>query len=454
VSTGGKSQLVVRGPLPEDLDLAPLRSVVPDFELVVSEESTNDRNDRPEAQLVLAESDLLSLALMRFSGEVVEGRHPLWDPDALPQPSQPPGLNDLATLDRGVLGPLLRARVGDPRWERLAASHASRLQLELRSDSTLLSLGPAAGSPTPRWTLWLRRTGEPWIFEVPAAGRQHRTSVVAEAWWAATQGMGLLAQDARADADSHALKRLGRNAPELVVLRRLTLATPDARVVSINAYRDDENPGGDAVLSLGHPVLPAQSPEWIRPVETLVERAGGRVVLYDASPDRLRFHDPSNPRRRAVDLAGGHYLTAYLGPLYRLRYPPLADATALRSALASVGLPLREGTLEAVLEGVEPLEAAEAMEEFGSLLGDLARYGRTGHPGELGRLKRRALAAGQSLWVLVEEESNLPFLVAERRERQLIAPLSRYQGDLYLSPPEPEALRLERRALALKRVSP
>ncbi len=284
------------------------------------------------------------------------------------------------------------------------------------------------------------------------AGRQHRTSVAARAWWSATNGSALLAHDAGSDLDGHALKRAGLMAPEALILRRLVLDKPGATVISVDAFRQDESPGGDAIISMGRPLLSGEpEPPHVAQLRSLVEQTGARAVVYSGTPNQVRFHGPSNARRRMVDLAGGQYLTAYLSPLYRLRFPPLGDSTALRTALSNAGLPIRDASIEALLVG-EVLTQEETQTKFGLLLGDLRRYGSSNHPGELQKLHRRARTMGAHVEVVVNSQDGIPFLKVDHRGQHLLAPLSRFNGVLADVDGGLEALAQKGQAIGIRRV--
>jgi hypothetical protein len=64
--------------------------------------------------------------------------------------------------------------------------------------------------------------------------------------------------------------------------------------------------------------------------------------------------------------------------------------------------------------------------EFGSLLESLHRYGRTGHPGELDRLRSLGRLNGYSLTIWSESEDALPYLHAQRGTVHLLAPLCNF----------------------------
>ncbi|MEE2750880.1 MAG: poly-gamma-glutamate biosynthesis protein PgsC/CapC [Myxococcota bacterium] len=443
---GKDSHLRAAGGLPDALPLAPLTQVFPDL-------TTRWDGLEPDSiDLVLSESDRLTAALLKFKAEPQEGRLDLWDETAVRMSSHPPTHTDLATLDRAVLQPLLLARNGDPRWLQLAAAQAAPLKLAVAADDTALSLGPASGRLPPKWTLWLRRDGSSKIIEVPAAGRQHRTSIVGRAWWSATQASALLSHDAGSDLDGGALKRAGLQAPEGVILRRLVLDKPGATVISVDAFRQDEAPGGDAIISMGRPQLTGEVlPEHVNELREMVEQTGARVAIYSGLPNQIRFHGPSNARRKMVELAGGNYLTAYLSPLYRLRFPPLGDSTGLRTVLSNAGLPLRDASIEALLVG-EVLSQEETRSRFGLILGDLERYGASNHPGELQKLHRRARVMGAHVEVVVDSEDGTPFLKVDHKGRHLLAPLSRFSGQLASADSGLQDLAQNGQAIGIRRV--
>ncbi len=408
-----------------------------------------DAADPRTITLSMSESGRLSAALLRFSGTVESGRIPLLGNHVATKPLLPT-VEELATLDRGVLQPLLLARTGDPRWAHLAAAHAASLKLAVAADEDTLSLGPGPGRQSPRWTLWLRRTAGNWVFEAPAAGRQAHTALVARSWWSAMQGGALLVHDAKADRDARALDRAGFLSEEGVALRRMALETEDLSVISVAGFRQDENPGADAIVSLGRPLLPTEeAPVELEATRRLVERAGGTTLAYTGAATQFRFHDPSNARRDMVELAQGRFLSVWLSPLYRLRFPLLADSNSLRSALQSVGLPVREESLDALVAH-DPLSPEEVLALYGEVLEGLARYGRSTHPGELEGLRRQAAQAGIHLEVVVDAEA-VPYLKAVYRRTHLVVPLSRFNGQISDTAGDVEALRTEGAAIGFRR---
>ncbi len=443
LQTSVETSLQAAGSLPEGLQLDVLQRVL--GSLTTQWNATDPRT----ITLSMSESDRLSAALLRFAGTVNSGRVPLLGNHLATAPLLPTA-QELATLDRGVVQPLLLARTGDPRWANLAAAHAADLKLTVAADEDTLSLGPGPGRQSPRWTLWLRRTHSPWIFEAPAGGRQAGTALVARSWWAAMQGSALVVHDANADRDARALDRAGFQSGEGTVLRRLALETEDVSVVSVAGFRQDENPGADAIVSLGRPLLPTEKvPAELEATQRLVERAGGTTLAYTGEATQFRFHDPSNARRDMVELAQGRFLSVWLSPLYRLRFPALADSSSLRSALQAVGLPVRDESLETLLAH-EPISPEDVRALYGRVLENLARYGRTTHPGELERLQRQAIQAGVSLEVIVDGD-DVPYLKASRRGTLMVVPLSRYNGEVADRAGDIQALRTTGAAIGFRR---
>jgi hypothetical protein len=452
LTSGPDSSFTVARRLPDAIDLKRLSAVIPD--LVPAWDLPSDAP--ADALLTVDEATLLDLALRRFDAEPVAERVPLYQPEGQPSPAagEPPSsldvVPDLVFLRRAVVDPLLRARRGDERWIRLAASQASRLGLEVSVDDELITIGPSPDKAPPRYTLWLRRSGgEPVIYEVRAARRHHLAAEVARTWWAGTEASAILVHDAGADLDAQALQRAATDSPELSILRALVLGTPGSTVVSVDAYREDEFPGADAVISIGRPLGPGDRvPDYVDPVRRLVEGSGGSVVWYDGDYQRIRFYDPANPRAEVVRYAGGQYVTVYLSPLFRDRFATPETSSALRSLLQSSRIQLDTGVLEDMLQA-PAMNTAHAAERYGSLLASLARNARTGHPGELDRLKRLAQAQGMQVRAIIDRDDGLPYLIIEDRKRRLVAALARAGGELTDNPQDSAEVRLYGRAAAL-----
>jgi hypothetical protein len=87
---------------------------------------------------------------------------------------------------------------------------------------------------------------------------------------------------------------------------------------------------------------------------------------------------------------------------------------------------------------------------YGDVLANLARYGRTTHPGELDRLRRQATQAGMHLEVVVDAE-RVPYLKADHRRTHLVVPLSRFNGQIAETAGDAEALRTEGAAIGFRR---
>ncbi len=452
--TAPASSFTVARRLPDAIDLKRLSAVIPD--LVPSWDLPSD--DSAHARLLVDESTLLDLALRRFDGQPRHDPIPLYEPDgqAMPAPEPEPDDSDLVPdllfLHRAVVDPLLEARQGDERWLRLAAAQADRLGLEVSADEELVTLGPAPGKLPPLYTLWLRRVGgEPVIYEVRAARRHHLAAEVARTWWAGTEAAAILVHDAGADLDAQAVQRASVRAPELSVLRALTLSQPGVTVVSVDAYREDEFPGADAVISIGRPLGPGDRvPDYVDPVRRLVEGSGGSVVWYDGDYQRIRFYDPANPRADAVRYAGGQYVTVYLSPLFRERFATPGTSSALRSLLHSSHIQLGEGVLEDMLQA-QAMDTTTAAEEYQPLLASLARNAQTGHPGELDRLQRLAREKGMGVWAFLDRDDGLPYLVIEDQEHRLVAALARAGGELTDTPHDTAEVRLYGRTAAMLR---
>jgi hypothetical protein len=448
------SSFTVARRLPDAIDLKRLSAVMPD--LVPSWDLPSDA--QAHARLLLDEAGLLEMALRRFDGETVQERIALYQPDGQPIPTPQTTqramdeVPDLLHLRRAVIEPLLRARRGDERWLRLAAAQAERLGLEISADAELITLGPADDKLPPRYTLWLRRHGGvPDIYEVRAARRHHLAAEVARTWWAGTEATALLVHDAGADLDAQAVQRASTRSPELSVLRALVLDQPGSTVISVDAYREDEFPGADAVISIGRPLAEGDRiPDYLEPVRKLVEGSGGSVVWYDGAYQRIRFYDPSNPRAEAVRYAGGQYVTVYLSPLFRDRFATPSTSAALRSLLQSSSIQLGEGVLEEMLSA-PPVDHELASIRYGSLLMSLARNASTGHPGELDRLQRLARSRGMQVSAFLDRDDGLPYLVLENQDHRLIAALARAGGELADDPSDSAQVRLYGLTAALRK---
>ncbi len=439
------SSFTVARRLPDAIDLKRLSAVIPD--LVPTWDLPSDA--AAHARLLVDEATLLDLALRRFDGEPALERIALYDPDGepMPQPAdavlEADRVPDLLFLRRAVVDPLLATRSGDPRWLRLAAGQAQRLGLVVSADDELITMGPADDKAPPRYSLWMRRTGgEPVVYEVRAARRHFLAAEVARTWWAGTEASALLVHDAGADLDAQAVQRAATLSPELSILRALVLDNPGSTVVSVDAYREDEFPGADAVISIGRPLGPGDRvPDYLDPVRRLVEGSGGSVVWYDGDYQRIRFYDPSNPRADVVRYAGGQYVTVYLSPLFRERFATPDTSSALRSLLQGSRIALDEGVLEDLLQSPS-MDLELAQERYGPLLSSLSRNATTGHPGELDRLQRLARERGMRVSAFLDRDDGLPYLLIEGREHRLVAALARAGGELADNPADSAQVRL------------
>ena len=428
IEAGETNRLDADGELPDEIDLAPLVELLPDLP------TTFDYNGRGDARLVLGELALLELALRSFDVPTTRAIQPLWDAEGYPRTTDnnPRGaepVTNLALLDRGILQPILKARKGDPRWLRIAADHAAAMGMVVAYDEDTIQLGPALDREPPRFTLWLRTEGAPYAVEVRAAGRHHLAVNVGEAWYEQLEASALLVHDARADLDAAALRNAGSAAPELAVLRDLALGIDDLTVIAIEASREDEIPGADAVISLGRPIDAVDEvPDAMWAAAGLSRYAGGSTAWYDGDPRRIRFYDPSNPRREIVRAAGGEYVTAYLAPPYRLLYAGLGDSSVIDAYLENARIPTREARLEELLQG-EQLDAGET-----ELLDALHLFDETRHPAALERFRLEASAQGMTTWAFEDPDLRLVFLVAESEERRLIAPFGLPRRGQYIDP--------------------
>ena len=160
-------------------------------------------------------------------------------------------------------------------------------------------------------------------------------------------------------------------------------------------------------------------PPLMERARALVAGAGGRAVWYDGAARRIRFYDPSNPRRSAVLAAGGEYVVVYLGPRYRLRYGGTEPGSALRGILDSAGIPVRESSLEEALGGeTDPVPRFEAEQEL------LILFGETGHPGAIRQLARSAAGRGVRLWAFTDAQDGRTWLVADKGSRCMVSPIA------------------------------
>lgn len=423
LEAASNTELVADRRLPQDFELDQVVAVLPQlptrFDLKDSE---------ADLALRLSEADRLELALLGGTTRyVATGRSPLWDEQGLPRPTERTpraglSVGELALLERGVLQPMLKAlEGGDPRWLKVASAHAESMGLVLQDDGEVLSLGPQDPSEPPRFTLLLRRGGQPLAIEVRAAGRHKSADRVGLGWWQQSQAMALLVHDARADLDAEATRRAGARAPELAVLRTLTRQVPNMQVMALAASREDEVPGAQAIISLGRPVLPAYdaATELMWTARGLVHHAGGRSAWYDAGVQRIRFYDPANPRREAVRAAGGQYITVYLDPPFRLRYAGVEQDSPLRALLDHAGIPVREGALDTALGGLD----TEADPVFEPVLAELASFSGTGHPDYLSRARIAAEAQSLGMWAFFDPETQLTYLRVQGRGVHMVTPI-------------------------------
>ena len=143
-----------------------------------------------------------------------------------------------------------------------------------------------------------------------------------------------------------------------------------------------------------------------------VRRAG---PWADGALARQRFYDPSNPRRTAVQAAGGSYLTAYLSPTFRARWSP-----GMFSILTHAGLPFEEGDLQSLIRG----EAGDRA-NWEDLEADLRYFGQHFHAGTLERIHMERPNA----WVFLEPKDGLYYLVDTRDGERFVAPLALGQHD-------------------------
>ncbi len=428
IEAGESTRLDTDGELPDEVDLGPL------VELLADLPTSFEYAGRGDARLVLGELAVLELALRSFDLPTTRAPQELWDSDGYPRTSEndPRGaepVTNIALLDRGVLQPILKARTGDPRWLRVAADHAAAMGLVLAYDEDTIQLAPAPEREPPRFTLWLRTEGAPYAIEVRAAGRHHLAVNVGEAWYEQLDASALLVHDARADLDAEALRNAGPAAPELAVLRDLALGIDELTVIAIEASREDEIPGADAVLSLGRPIdVVDDVPDAMWTAAGLARYAGGSTAWYDGDARRIRFYDPSNPRRDTVRAAGGEYVTAYLAPPYRLLYSGLDEDSILSALLDNARIPVREASLEELVSG-EILEPGED-----ALLEALHLFDETRHPAALELFRSEARALDMEVRAFEDHDLRLVFLVAESEQRRLIAPVGLPRRAQYIDP--------------------
>ncbi len=448
IGLASSDRLSVAKTLPEELPLERLARLLPDLEL----DWNLDRGEGLAARLELTEDTMLDLAVQRFAGSLLESRLPLLREGLAVAPPIEEGSARLASLERSVLQPLLRARDGDERWAQLAAASAARMDLAVSVDSEVIALGPTAARAPPRFTLWLRKSGGSSVaFEVRAGQRHHLTAELARSWWVAWKASALLVHDAGADADSLGLRRAGSACPETTALWALAADHPGLTVVSLAAILDHEFPGSDVVLSIGRPIGELDLvPDYLERVRQRVAASGASVAHYDGSLSRLRFYDSGNQRARAVRTAGGHYVTVYLSAGFRQRYATHDTSSALRALLAGSGIPLRRGRLQDLLAG-PALEEEAARRRFDALLQAHAQLTASGHPAALRNLQGIAERAGLDLSALEDEEDGQVYLLVADERALLAAPLVRADGQLS-SGGLPE-LRAAGRALACE-VSP
>jgi hypothetical protein len=412
---GEATRLDADGRLPDEIELGPLTELLPDTPTGFHYTGLGD------AVLTLSDLAVLELALDSFDQPVGSEHSDLWDEDGYPRATdvEPRGAVrplDLALLDRGVLKPMLLARVGDHRWLRVAQDHALSMGLVLSEDDHIISLGPLDERDPPRFTLELRKGGEPFAIEVRAAGRHHLAVEAGRSWARQLDAAVLLVHDARADLDAEAIRRAGGSAPELAILRDMALGIDDLLVLSLSASREDEVPQADAVISVGRPVIAGDRvPEGMYRAAALVHRSGGSWVWYDGDAHRIRFYDPSNPRREAVRAAGGQFVTVYLSPTYRLLYAGLERGSVLRQLVDHAGLRVGAASLEELLEAPR----AEQPADHALLLEDLHLFQATRHPGALQRLQVDAAAQGLDAWVFTDPQDGLSYLVVDGEQRWL-----------------------------------
>ena len=456
VAVGEESRFVSHGELGAGVDLGVLGALIPEIELEFG--SADAELETPKTpSIYISPTDIVRLAGLKLediSEDIPVGDEEQIDDEQIddeqiddeqiddaslfagewsPALHIAPTTDWLGTLDRGVLLPLLEGLRGDEKWLELASWNAEKLDLDIDSDDEFVYLSAFGDSTRSSWTLVLRReldeSQSGLVIEVPVGGREFRTTRIGRAWFDASNGAALLVHNALGDTDIFEITRQRQHSPELTILRRLILAGHGDSVVSVRAYRQDEYPGADAVLSTGQPLVNfnSESHASIARVDMLVQRSGGTSTHYTGAPNQVRFHDPTNFRRRAVEGAGGDWVTVYLSPTYRIAFPPLSDSPSLLASLQAAGLSTIEYDLTALGQG-ERLSVAETESRFGRVLDSLRLYGTSGHPGQLERLVTVARRSGVSLSIVVEPEEQLPLLLARRGSRLMLAPLGNFQG--------------------------
>ena len=432
---GDSTRLDVKGEVPDELRLDALSEVLVDLP------TGFDHQGRGDAELTLSDLALLELALRTFDVPASSELQPLWDEDGYPRTTDnlPRGAETPATLsllDRGVLQLMLRARTGDPRWLRVASDHAASMDLMLSYDEEFIQLAPMPEREPPRYTVLLRTEGEPIGVEVRAAGRHHQAIDVGEAWFHAMDASALVVHDARADLDASAVRQAGPAAPELAIFRDLTVGIDGLQVIAVEASREDEVPGAEAVISLGRPLARDDDiPDFMHQIAGLVRYGGGRALWWDGAERRIRFYDPSNPRRDVVRAAGGEYITAYLNPPFRLLYGGVEPGSELEALLRHARIDVHESSLEVLLEGDDAQPWGDV------LLEDLRLFHETRHPAALERLSWDARQMGATAWAFEDPEQGLVFVVVERDRDRLVAPLGLPRGGVAVDPkwlPGPE----------------
>lgn len=421
-TTDGPPLLRADRRVPTELDLEAISDLLPGF--TTTFEVTGAA---AELELEVPERELLRLALAGgFDLPVSQQRVPLWRDEApMPTDNDPRGglsVRQLSALDRGVVQPMLLAMDGgDARWLRLASSNAARMGMVVADDGEILALGPEDHRQPPRFTLWLRRGGEPVAIEVRAAGRNLHADQVGHGWWEQLDATALLVHDARADLDAEAMRRAGPPAPEVAILRDLAVSQEGLQVLAISVSREDEIPGADAVISRGRPMDPRFDP--IDPLlwtaAGLVAQAGGTWTWYDGHEQRIRFYDPANPRRDAVKAAGGDYITVYLSQPFRLRYAGTEPDSILRALLDHAGIPVIDADLQRLLE----LPAADADARWDPVLDQLMAFRTTGHPGDLEVLRATAHSQGQTVEAFTDRATRVTYLRVQDGGQILIVPM-------------------------------
>jgi len=442
ISSGDESSLVSHGDLAPGVDLGRLSALLPQvgFSFEASEEEVLNPT---LPRLSLSQEDIRRLAGLRVNTHPISATEDededinssLFVGEWSPSQHEPHSVDWLGTLDRGVLLPLIKGLSDSDIWIELAKWHAQKLGLSLTTDDEFAYLSESGDPNSSSWSLILRRgldeeSNGGLIVEVPVGGREFRTSRIGRSWFDASNGAALLLHNALADTDIFEITRQREQSPEVTILRRLVLEGHGNSVVSVRAYRQDEYPGADAVISTGEPIINVDEiPDELLRAEILVQRSGGTSTYYTAAANQLRFHDPTNFRRRVVTGAGGKWVTVYLSPTYRIAFPPLTDSPSLLSSLQAAGLDTIEFDQAEFDEGVR-LSTEETQSIFGSVLEALSQYGTGGHPGQLERLVATAARARVNLSIVVEPEEELPLIKAHRGRWRLIAPLGSFQGEI------------------------